>query len=299
MLNRSIMHSQIFLFQANFAMMEDNPKISPNEHDTALEDVIFILVSIMDQARDQYLASQTHPSVVKNRQKIKVNFNAYTTKLVDLMRRDRELLTFNCEDDLVLVKVILKWLYKAMDQNKRYLGPILRPYLSNLFSTSHAISWHIDLIKNRISNDELDALGSFAELVNSGKITPAQGLIDAVNKNWLWAKSMLAMVEKNTLRVIFISGRGKVYRHILSLPSYQRTSLDSGSKTLDSPVGKNEIGTQKTLPNRSYFNTLLTESKYALKIIYLRVVLELYISRSHVVMIIKIKSLQTANFVIF
>lgn len=248
--------------------MEDNPITSPNSHDTALEDVIFILVSIMDQARDQYLSTQTNPSVVKNRQKIKVNFNSYTSKLVDLMRRDRELLNSHCEDDLVLVKIILKWLYKAMDQNKRYFGPILRPYLSNIFSTSHAISWHIDLIKERIDNDELDALGSFAELVNCGKITPAQGLIDAVNKNWSWAKNMLAVVEKSTLRVIFISDNGTVYRHILSLPTYKRNSIDSGSKTLDVPAEIREMKRQKTLPNRSYFSTILMESKYSLNFFF-------------------------------
>lgn len=251
-----------FFFKAIYTAFEDNIITTTNGHDTAVEDVVFILVSIMDQARDQYLSSQTNPNIIKNRQKIKSNFNAYTTKLVDLMRKDRELLSFNCEDDLALVKIILKWLYKAMDQNKRYLGPILRPYLSNLFSTSHAVSWHIDFIKQRINNDELEALGSFAELVNSGKITPAQGLIDSVNKNWTWAKSMLAMVERNTLRVVFISDRGRVYRHILSLPSYQRKSIDSSSKTLESPSAKPEIRKQKTLPNRSYFNTLLVESKF-------------------------------------
>lgn len=196
-----------------------------------------------------------------------MNFNSYTTKLVELMRKDRELLSFKCDDDLTLVKLILKWLYKAMDQNKRCLGPILRPYLSNLFSTSHAVSWHIDFIKERISNNELDALGTFADLVNSTKITPAQGLIDAVNKNWAWAKSMLSVVEKNTLRVVFISDRGKVYRHILSLPSYQKKNGASGSKTLESPTAKTEIRRQKTLPNRSYFNTLLSESKSNLTII--------------------------------
>lgn len=215
----------------------------------------------MDQARDQYLSNQTNPNIIKNRPKIKTNFNSYTTKLVEMMRKDRELLSFNCDEDLTLVKLILKWLYKAMDQNKRYLGPILRPYLSNLFATSHSVSWHIDFIKRRISNDELDALGTFAELVNSAKITPAQGLIDAVNKNWAWAKSMLAMVEKNTLRVVFISDRAKVYRHILSLPSYQRNNGESGCKTLESPTVKAENRRQKTLPNRSYFNTLLSESK--------------------------------------
>lgn len=164
-------------------------------------------------------------------------------------------------------QVILKWLYKAMDYNKRYLGPLLRPYLNNLFITSHAISWHMDAIRQRMSEDELSALGKFADLVNTGKITPAQGLIDCVNKNWSWAKEMMSAVEKNTLRVIFIAGRGQVYRHILSLPSYQKKTIQDGSKTLDRPNVKQDLDKQKTLPNRSYFSTILRERK--LFVIYL------------------------------
>ncbi|XP_050513012.1 uncharacterized protein LOC114349380 isoform X1 [Diabrotica virgifera virgifera] len=229
-------------------------------HDHPLEDIIFILVTIMDQARDQYLSSQTNPAILKNRLKIKSNFNNHTSRLVDIMRKDKELISLvTFEDDLSLVKTILKWLYRGMDQSKRYLGPILRPYLNNIFASSHAISWHLESIKDRMSNDELAALGSFAELVNSGKITPAQGLIDSVNKNWSWAKNMLSMVQKNTLRVIYISERGRVYRHILSLPSYQRKNVESGSKTLEGPNDKKEIRRQKTLPNRSYFNSILNE----------------------------------------
>lgn len=243
--------------------MEDFINSQNYHQDHPLEDIIFVLVTIMDQARDQYLSTATNPAIIKNRLKIKSNFNNHTSKLVDLMRKDKELLSLvTFEEDLSLVKTILKWLYRGMDQSKRYLGPILRPYLNNIFSSSHAISWHLESIKDRLNNDELNALGLFAQLVNSGSITPAQGLIDSVNKNWNWAKNMLTMVEKNTLRVIFISDRGKVYRHILSLPSYHRkSSLQFDNKTLESRNEKKEIRRQKTLPNRSYFNSILSESK--------------------------------------
>ncbi|CAH1956180.1 unnamed protein product [Acanthoscelides obtectus] len=231
--------------------------LETSDQDQPLDDIIFILVDILDQARDQYLSSQTNPNILKNKLKINNNYCSSTAKLVDLMRKDKELMNLNLEDDMVLVKTILKWLYKAMDYNKRYLGPLLRPYLSNLFAASHAISWHIDSIKKRASSDEIEALGTFSELVNSAKITPAQGLIDAVNKDWNWAKSMLTMVEKSTLRVVFIEERGKVYRHILSLPSYQKKEIQTGSKTLDLSVAKSEARTQNTLPN-CYFNSILT-----------------------------------------
>ncbi|KAG5895213.1 hypothetical protein JTB14_035385 [Gonioctena quinquepunctata] len=245
------------ILQVDHNAVEDPSNSDQYQHEHPLEDIIFILVTIMDQARDQYLSSQTNPAILKNRLKIKSNYNTYTSKLVDHMRKDRDLSTSNCEDDLVLVKTILKWLYKGMDQSKKCLGPILRPYLNNIFASSHAVSWHIDSIKERLNTDELSTLGLFAELVNSGKMTPAQGLVDSVNKNWSWAKGMLAMVEKNTLRVVFVANRGHVYRHILSLPSYQKKELQSGSKTLESPNESKPVSRQKTLPNRSYFNSIL------------------------------------------
>ncbi|XP_074039497.1 uncharacterized protein isoform X1 [Leptinotarsa decemlineata] len=247
------------ILQVDQTTWDDTFQPNHYQHDHPLEDIIFILVTIMDQARDQYLSSQTNPAILKNRLKIKSNYNTYTSKLVDLMRKDEDLSTFNCDDDLVLVKTILKWLYRGMDASKKCLGPILRPYLNNLFSTSHAVSWHMDSIKERMSTDEMSALGSFADMVNSGKITPAQGLIDSVNKNWTWAKNMLSMVEKNTLRVVFVSGRGQVYRHILSLPSYQKKDIQTGSKTMESPNEMMPISRQRTLPNRSYFNSILNE----------------------------------------
>lgn len=216
----------------------------------------------MDQARDQYLSTQTHPNIVKNKLKIKSNYNTCTSKLVDIMRKDTELRNLNFEDDLVLVKVILKWLYKAMDQNKRYLAPILRPYLNNIFATSHAVSWHIDSIKGRGNKDELATLGIFAEQVNSGKASPAQGLVDCVDKNSSWAKAMLNMVGDKTLRVVFLPGRGQVYRHILSLPTQQKKELESGSKTLGAPVEKQDFRKELTLPSRSYFSTILKESEW-------------------------------------
>lgn len=215
----------------------------------------------MDQAKDQYLSTQTNPNIVKNKLKIKSNYNTYTSKLVDIMRRDVELQNFNFDDDLNLVKIILKWLYRAMDQNKRYLAPILRPYLVNLFTTSHAISWHIESIKNRANNDEVEALGTFAEQINSGRVTPAQGLNECVDKNLKWAKSMWNMVEKNALRVVFLSGRGQVFRHILSLPSQDKKELQSGSKTLGAAVERQECRKELTLPSRNYFSTILRESK--------------------------------------
>ncbi|KAJ3645638.1 hypothetical protein Zmor_023279 [Zophobas morio] len=246
---------QLILTNDSYMAEDSIIKIDTSIEENHLEDVIYLLVTIMDQARDIYLANQTNPTTAKTRPKIKAQFNCYTSKLIDTIRKDKDMANLTFEDDLSLVKVILKWLYKAMDQHKRYLAPILRPYLHTLFTTSHSVSWHLEFIKQRMNRDEIESLGYFAKLVNSTKITPAEGLIDAVNKNWVWAKSMLKMVEKNTLRVVFISSRGKVYRHILSLPSYQRHR--SAETLLEDTV---ETRKQHTLPaNRNYFSTIVNQ----------------------------------------
>lgn len=233
-----------------------------------MEDIIFVLVALLDQARDQYL-SQTNPNVVKNKTKIKFGYSEYITKLVDLIRKDKEIVTKGCNDlhdDLILVKVILKWLYKAMDLNRKYLALILKPYLSKVFSSSYHVSYHLDLIKDRWKTDEVEAINSFCRLVNGGSITPAQGLMDSINKNWQWAKDMLGMVEKNTLRLVFVQDREKVYRHILSLPSYghgSESEVDSpGSKTWnDKTRNVRSVKRKTTLPGRNYFNSLLLGSE--------------------------------------
>lgn len=253
----------------NDSYMPINVKTKPGFDDNHLEDVIYLLVTIMDQARDQYLLLAAKSNSTKNCLKINVQFNSCTSKLVESMRKDKDIINLKIEDDITLVKIILKWLYKAMDQNKKYLAPILRPYLNTLFVSTHSLSWHLEFIRQRMNTDEKAALSYFAKLINSAKITPAEGLIDAVNKNWSWAKNMLRMVEKNTLRVVFVPSRGKVYRHILSLPSYHRNKDDDF---------EDEKTTKKlhTLPpNRNYFSTILKESKCFL--FFLRLMMQFFL----------------------
>ncbi|CAH0563543.1 unnamed protein product [Brassicogethes aeneus] len=258
--NMLLVHQK--LLQADHTAVDSTINHMDFDKGDHMEDVIFILVTIMEQARDQYLANATNPNIVKNKSKIRSHYNTYTSKLVDIIRKDKEIKHQDYSDDTVLVKIILKWLYKAMDQNKRHLGPILRPYLNILFTTSHAVSWHLESIKQRQCDAEISSLNKFCELVYNGKITPAEGLIDAVNKNWDWAKNMLKMVEKSTLRIVFICDRGKVYRHILSLPSYDRKKEnDGGSRTLESERKRRDIRRQKTLPNRSYFASIMKDKE--------------------------------------
>lgn len=214
-----------------------------------IEDIVYVLASIMEQARDQFLSNYQD-----NKDKLRINFDVSTSKLLELVRKDKDLLTIDLSDDDVLVKTILKWLYKGLDHNKKYLAPILRPYLNGLFSTSYAISWHIEHVQDVDSTEEMEAIGAFAELVNDVKLTPARGLIDAVNKNWNWAKAVLEMVEKTNLRMIFTPERGKVFRHILLMPNKKKPPVDRNRrKTIDV--------CQTTLQFRSVFLTMLNKGK--------------------------------------
>lgn len=224
--------------------------------DDPLEDLVYLLVAIVQQARDQYFNNQSE------RNKLKAKYDAATTKLVEIVRKDKNSLSLELHDDHIFVKTILKYLYKGLEQNKKVYGPVLNPYLQALFQASHAISWHLEFFKNLAQDDELQALGSFAQLVNEGKITPAQGLLDAVAKNWNWAKNMLQQVEEGNLRLIFVPERGKVYRHILALSSKKREQHMDGSKTLQRPRIKDGDSRSSTLPRRNYFNTILKQREW-------------------------------------
>lgn len=114
------------------------------------------------------------------------------------------------------------------------------------------------------SYDELDALGFFAKLVNDGSITPAQGLVDAINKNWSWAKDMLAMVEKANLRLIFVPARGKVQRHVLSIPADKNHGCAS-SKTLQNGRKISGGNRYSTIPTENYLSTLFRKGKHRFK----------------------------------
>lgn len=194
-----------------------------------IEDVIFLLVTIMDQVWKSRLNSRNTKQTLKN--KSKTNFDAATTKLVESVRKNKDIVHLDFSDDIILVQTVLRWLYKGLDQSKHSLAPILRPYLQKLFLSSHEICWHLDSIKSEDVNEELRAIGVFCKLVNTKEITPATGLIESVNKGWNWAKNVLYFIEKQSrVRFVFSPCRGKVFRHILSLPTHDKKS--KGENTL-------------------------------------------------------------------
>lgn len=144
----------------------------------------------------------------------------------------------------------------GLDQSKHNLAPVLRPYLNKLFVSSHEMSWHLDGIREQ--RDEIEALGAFNRLVNTTEVSPASGLIESVNKGWNWARNMLRLVERASLRVVFTPDRSKLHRHILKLPSYERRPdcpTVNGLKSLQGTLKERKIGeenTSRTLPSRRF-----------------------------------------------
>lgn len=106
-----------------------------------------------------------------------------------------------------------------MDNDRKVLGPILHPYLCNLFNSSHENAWHVESwIKRRdIYNNEINSLNLFCKLVVSREITPASGIVDALSKGWTWAEHIANMIEmfNNSLNIIFLIP-GKIMKYKLT-----------------------------------------------------------------------------------
>ncbi|CAB0010492.1 unnamed protein product [Nesidiocoris tenuis] len=110
---------------------------------------------------------------------------------------------------------VLKWLYYGMDKDRRNLAPILRPYLTRLFTVSHENCWYLAEWQKRQESDELDALTKFSKLVTAGLITAHDGVVDAYQKGWTWAESMMKTSSElaDGLELIFTPSPGKVHRY--------------------------------------------------------------------------------------
>lgn len=182
--------------------------------DNPIEDIVYVLVAIMEQARDLHLRN----TYTLNPVKIKTKFDTFTSKLIESLRKDKTIYQLNTTDDISFVKIVLKWLHKSLDFNKKYLQLILKPYLELLYNTSHSMSFYLESLRERDCIDEIESLGIFSRLINLREITPAQGLVDAINKNWLWAKDMLQVLELTNLRIVLVPDINVVSRYMLSLP---------------------------------------------------------------------------------
>ncbi|XP_068082185.1 uncharacterized protein [Anabrus simplex] len=258
-----------------------------------VEDLIYLLTAILDQAKELCLGEKSpsaplgishgrrrHGKKTTSRtgtksdpgSKFRVNFDNSVAYLIDFVRRDVETSNANLGDDSVLVRQVLKWLYRALDSDKRHLAPVLRPYLNRLFATSHENGWHLDewrkrnSINSTSSDDELKALGTFCRLIISGEINPTEGMFNAESKGWCWAESMVETAEylaqcprscsdlngevNSGLHLVFTPGPGKVLRHTICLPTvndclYGEDANDRNCSRLSSSKSRSATNTLK------------------------------------------------------
>ncbi|KAJ8895195.1 hypothetical protein PR048_000520 [Dryococelus australis] len=116
-----------------------------------------------------------------------------------------------------------QWLHRGAEEDVR-LGPALRPYLHELWSTSHEAGWHLEELRRRLCDGgEARALGAFCRLVAGRRHAADEALLDAAAKGWLWAEA--ALEEMSTcLRLVLAPERGTTLRRVVGLPSWGRCS---------------------------------------------------------------------------
>lgn len=96
-----------------------------------------------------------------------------------------------------------------MEEDKKVLGPLLRPYLGNLFNGSHELAWHAEswCARRDLESAEMRSLGLFCKLVSAGEILPANGIVESLSRGWAWAESLARTIERSAdtgLKLIFL-----------------------------------------------------------------------------------------------
>ncbi|OXU22869.1 hypothetical protein TSAR_006653 [Trichomalopsis sarcophagae] len=189
-----------------------------------IENLVYLMTLVLKQAKEQVqVTSFGHRRRKRKRRRSKAErkrscarayFDRSVDVLVDVVRKDRDTAYLDLENETILAKTLLKWLYFGMEEDKKVLGPLLRPYLGNLFNGSHELAWHVESWRSRQEayNAEMHSLGLFCKLVTAREILPANGIVESLTKGWAWAESVARMIERissadgdNGLRLIFLT----------------------------------------------------------------------------------------------
>ncbi|XP_039297147.1 LOW QUALITY PROTEIN: uncharacterized protein LOC111052556 [Nilaparvata lugens] len=233
------------------------------------EDVVYLLSAILDQARMTKkgplctksgksrpmcsgLKSQQEPSSGLNRRGGRGStLDAYETAVQCLMqqvRQDKCQLPYN--DDAILVREVLRWLYLAATHDRKHLAPIVRPFLSQLFLVSHHNCWHnmapptntsTDLwLLNMDSSQEAHVLGRFCTLVNCAGLRPSDGVVDALRKGWNWAAAIVEAANRmqDGVELVFTPREGRTVRHRVTVVNGVATNT---TRSLGRKVGDHSM----------------------------------------------------------
>ncbi|XP_026314069.1 uncharacterized protein LOC113225833, partial [Hyposmocoma kahamanoa] len=202
----------------------------------AIEDLIHILAIMLDQARDVYLNNfqavlgdfnrelSTYRS--KKWNKLKDYYDASSSCLIDAVRRDPDLRKEDLLDELNIMKYILHWLHKGAKEDKKYLGPVLKPYLDGLFASSMENGWFLDEFDAKRCANEFEGLKEYCTGVHDNSIEPCMGLLDAAKK-LAWAKALVDFIDRFRhidFRLVFPTGDGMAISFPAKLPSRREHS---------------------------------------------------------------------------
>ncbi|CAG4982654.1 unnamed protein product [Colias eurytheme] len=225
---RSIVYESHSTFRANLIQVT-------SVHLESIEDLIHIMAIILDQARDSYMNNINNRNIgefdreltiyrSKKWNKLKDYYDASSACLIDAVRRDKDL---QLEDDETsLMSLVLHWLYKGAKEDKKYLGPVLKPYLDDLFTSSLENSWFLEDFDAKNCDSELDGLKEYCLGVHEGFIEPCMGLLGAAKKH-AWAKAVVDFVDRHRhteFRLIFPTGDGLAVSYPLKIPSRREHS---------------------------------------------------------------------------
>ncbi|XP_045448167.1 uncharacterized protein LOC123656541 [Melitaea cinxia] len=194
-----------------------------------VEDLIHILAILLDQARDVYLTNLQQTLAFdkelasyrsKKWHKLKDYYDASSACLIDAVRRDTELRSAALGDDVTVMTHVLRWLYRGAKEDKKYLGPVLKPYLNDLYTTALENSWFLEDFEDKKCLDEFEGIKVFCLRVHEG-LDPCVGLLDAAKK-YSWAKTLVDVVDRYRhfdFRLVFPTGDGLAVSYPLRLPS--------------------------------------------------------------------------------
>ncbi|XP_032517507.2 uncharacterized protein LOC116770231 isoform X1 [Danaus plexippus] len=200
-----------------------------------VEHLVQLLAVMLDQARDLYLwdrrtADGSDPQLAAYRSKkwskLKDYYDASSAYLIDAVRRDPELVREDLSDELTVMRHVISWLQKGAKEDKKYLGPVLKPYLLQLHTTAVENSCFLEGFDVRRSSSELDGLKEYCRSVLDGK-DAGEGLLLAGAK-YGWARVMVELVNKyrhSDFRVVFPTGDGLAVSYVVKLPPRERSQL--------------------------------------------------------------------------